>query len=221
MQKPGLLQASSRVRRLRQGGCITLLGPLYAPVAHDVTLMTSVREGAVVDFEQRQGGRTLRLSPLNSVFVDPHKTWYAIHWTTYLHPSGFVDFCFKDLEISAATSAIVRSSKGNSEGTFDQVRVQVYVMPADSIGLLRLDGQEFVLVWEPSAEYHHLLSEGKDVPYGALIGFGSDKFDPEFGKRLLRKTATEEIMEASDSIWDSLGFLANTFKRENIDPSGR
>jgi hypothetical protein len=174
-----------------------------------------------MDFEQRQGGRTLHLAPLDSFFLDPHETWYAVHWTTYLQPSDFVDFCFKDLEIGAATPAFVRSGKdAHSEGTFDQVRLQVYESP-NSVDFLRLDGREFVLVWEPSAEYQRLLRESGDVPYAALIGFGSDKFDPRFGKRLLRRTATREIMEASDEIWNSLGFLANTFKQENIDPARR
>lgn len=84
----------------------------------------------------------------------------------------------------------------------------------------RLDAQDYVIVWERSNEYEHLRSAGEDAPFTAILGFGTNRFDPEFGFNLLIATATHEIVRAGESIWIELGFLGDEFKHGRIDPSG-
>jgi hypothetical protein len=170
-------------------------------------------------FKQRPGGATYHPSPLNAAFFDQHESWYAVHWTTHFRPEDIADFCEKYLGLSARTCAIVQSAKeGMIQAPLGDIRQRVRII-ADSAEFFRLDAQDYVIVWERSGEYERLRSSGKEVPFTAILGFGTDRFDPEFGYNLVRVTATSEIASAGESIWQALGFLGNEFKHGRIDPS--
>lgn len=170
-------------------------------------------------FKKRPGGATYHPSPLNAAFLDQHEGWYAVHWTTPFRPRDIADFCEKELSLSPETCAIVQSAKeGVIQAPLGDIRRQLPLM-ADSAEFFRLDAQDYVIVWERSGEYERLRSSGEEVPFTAILGFGTDRFDPEFGYALLRVTATSEIVSVGESIWGALGFLGDEFKRGRIDPS--
>jgi hypothetical protein len=91
--------------------------------------------------------------------------------------------------------------------------------PPEYTTFFRLDAQDYVIVWEQSGEYERLRSAGERAPYTAILGFGTDRFDPEFGSDLLRRTGTREISNLAESIWKELGFLGVEFKQGRIDPA--
>jgi hypothetical protein len=85
--------------------------------------------------------------------------------------------------------------------------------------LFRLDAEDYVIIWEQSGEYERLSSTGADAPFTAIFGFGTNKFDAEFGSMLLRQTATGIISNQAETIWKELEFLKSNFKSGRIDPS--
>jgi hypothetical protein len=170
-------------------------------------------------FVQRPGGATYRVSPLNAAFLDRHESWYAVHWTTQFRPYAAVNFCVKELDLSPETCGFVQSAKeAVTRASLNELRRQFRVND-ESTQFLRFDAQDYVLVWEKSGEYERLRSAGEDVPFTAIFGFGTDRFDPRFGSRLLRETATRDIARAGESIWKELGFLEGEFKHGEIHPS--
>lgn len=170
-------------------------------------------------FVQRPGGATYRASPLNVALLDRHNSWYALHWTTPFRPQDVVDYCQKELGLPSSTCAIIQSSKdGIEQASLADTRRRLSVI-ADSVEFFRLDAQDYAIVWEQSGEYERLISAGEHPPFTAILGFGTDKFDPQFGSMLLRQTATYEIGLAEDSIWRELEFLGSEFKHIRIDPS--
>lgn len=60
------------------------------------------------------------------------------------------------------------------------------------------------------------------MPYSALIGFGTDIYDPDFGIYLMQHTAAKDIAGESPYIWhDELEFLQKSFPSDRIDPTKR
>jgi hypothetical protein len=173
-----------------------------------------------IEFQNRPGGQTLRISPLNSVFVDRHESWYAVHWNTHLAPRAFIDFCQMDLSLNGNIPVIIQSTNTTSTGRLGEIQGRVNTENEDSIGFLRFDTSDCVLVWEPSAEYRRLAHASDDVPYTAIIGFGSDKIDEKFTLNLLQRTGTEEIVAASAEIGSSIMSILQSFLADYINPSG-
>ena len=171
-------------------------------------------------FVQRPGGATYRASPLNAAFLDRHESWYAVHWTTPLRPRNVADLCNEALGLSSETSAIVQSTKdGFLQAPLGNIRRRLVDIEPEFWQFFRLDAQDYVIIWEQSSEYERLISAGQDAPFTAILGFGTDRFDPEFGSSLLRQTATSEISSLAQPIWRELEFLAGEFRRGRIDPS--
>ena len=100
------------------------------------------------------------------------------------------------------------------ETRFSEVRQRAE--EADSVTFFRLDAQDVVLVWESSAEYERLREKGTDTEYRAIIGFGSDKFDPDFGLWLFQESVTVDMSHLANSIWDHLAFLGDRYERKRI-----
>jgi hypothetical protein len=170
-------------------------------------------------FVQRPGGATYRASPLNVAFLDRHKSWYALHWTTPFRPQDVVDYCQKELGLPTGICAIIQSPKdGIERAPLTDIRRRLAAI-ANSVEFFRLDAQDYTIVWEHSGEYQRLISAGEHPPFTAIFGFGTDKFDPQFGSMLIRHTATYEIRYAEHSIWRELEFLGKEFKHIPIDPS--
>jgi hypothetical protein len=171
-------------------------------------------------FVQRPGGATYHASPLNAAFLDQHESWYAVHWTTPFLPDGVADLCLEVLGLSIQTCAIIQSAKeGIVQAPLGDLRWRFLNLPPEDTTLFRLDAQDYVIIWEQSGEYERLRSAREYAPFTAILGFGTDRFDPEFGSNLLRRTATSEISGLAESIWRELGFLGDEFKRVRIDPS--
>jgi hypothetical protein len=174
--------------------------------------------GASVESEERPERWVIQLSADSAVLVDDHRSWYAVHWKSNLEPSGFLDVCFKDLGIDPFTPTLMLDEKGSQREALDSIRQISYASSPGSIDFLRVDAQDFVLTWESGIEDPHLILEHRDAPYAALVGFGSDQFDPGFGRKVFRMTADNEITSADDFVWQSIDFLASSFKESRIDP---
>jgi hypothetical protein len=60
---------------------------------------------------------------------------------------------------------------------------------------------------------------GEPAPYTAIFGFGTNKFDPEFGNFLIRLTATDDVANVAESIWGELWLLGigENFEYSSID----
>jgi hypothetical protein len=170
-------------------------------------------------FQQRPGGVSYHPSPLNAAFLDQHESWYAVHWTTPFSPEDVANFFEKSLGLSPETCATVQvADEGVIQAPLGDIRRRL-PLSAESTRLLRLDAQDLVIIWERSGEYERLRSSGKEAPFTAIFGFGSDMFDPDFGRKLIYSTATSEIAGAGDSIWNALSFLGDEFKYGHIDPT--
>lgn len=169
--------------------------------------------------EDRRGGKTIRISRLNTVYVDDHKSWYAVHWNTHLGPVAFVDNYRKEFNFHDDIPVIIQSHNTTSTETMGELAGRIYDMDENSIEFLRFDARGFSLVWEPSAEYQHVRQE-VDVLYTAITGFGSDVFDGNFIQFLLQHSGTQEIRGMTPEIVDSLAFLMDSFQVAEINPWG-
>jgi hypothetical protein len=126
----------------------------------------------------------------------------------------------KELGLSDQTCIVLQSvDEGVMQRSLGDAQRQIELEGTESIKLLRLDAQDYVMVWEPSAEYEQFRSVGEEASYTAILGFGTDKYDPEFGLRLLHQTATYEIGPMAQSIWRALEFLEKDFAHSRIEPS--
>ena len=176
---------------------------------------------AGVEFENRPGGQTFRISPLNSVFVDSHGSWYAVHWNTPLAPAAFVDFCQRELWLNDDVPVVIQSTNVTSTERLGDIQGTIKIENEDSIGFLRLDTRDCVLVWEPSAEYRRLAKHSADFPYTAIVGFGSNKIDEKFTLNLLQRTGTAAIITVSAEIESSIRSILQSFRAGYISPPGR
>jgi hypothetical protein len=170
-----------------------------------------------VEFGLRPGGRTLSISQLNAVFVDEHTSWYSVHWNTHLNPADFISFCLERLGLHSDAPAVMQLNNSVSTGHLGEVPNKISAPEKNSVRFLRFDTRDCVLVWEPSATYEKLRRE-REIPYTAIVGFGSDKFDEKFIWEMLQ-SGTAEIISASWEIANGLSFLGDSFRREHIDPA--
>jgi hypothetical protein len=170
-----------------------------------------------MEVEHREGGRTLHVSQLSAVFLDDHESWYAVHWTTQLRPSDFANFADQYLKMDDNTPTVLQTSKEMKSGPFWSQHIDINHADESAVRFVRLDAQDFVLVWEPGAQ-----PANPDMPYSAIIGFGTDAYDPDFGVYLMQNTAAKDIVGESSAIWhDELDFLQKSFPSRRIDSTKR
>jgi hypothetical protein len=171
-----------------------------------------------LEIEHRRGGQTLFISELNAVWVDDHTSWYAVHWNTNFSPASFTAFCRDKLSLNDGARALMRLTDDSTPTEhLGRIINRIYDTDGDTVEFLRFDAVDCVLVWEPSLKYEN-LRRSENVPYTAIAGFGSDKFDKDFIWDVLQ-SATAEIDSKSQEIISALSFLGDRFSRDSIDPS--